>query len=151
MPRLCRILDRSVYCSENLCEASSVYILPYGVSVLCMSTSFALFLSFSSLVPRTFVAASGLRWVFNTWSAPTLATLPVQVKRMGWRGLWMTKNIEGTVDDDIAAKLAIGEGRQVRGLPTRNREQKHGRQPFAEHYAFCSLRSRLRIHPNRAI
>lgn len=32
---------------------------------------------------------------------------------MGWRGLWMTKNIEGTVDDDIAAKLAIGEGRQV--------------------------------------
>lgn len=25
----------------------------------------------------------------------------------------MTKNIEGTVDDDIAAKLAIGEGRQV--------------------------------------
>lgn len=38
----------------------------------------------------------------------------VQVKRMGWRGIWMTKNIEGTVDDDIAAKLAIGEGRQVR-------------------------------------
>lgn len=37
-----------------------------------------------------------------------------KVKRMGWRGLWMTKNIEGTVDDDIAAKLAIGEGRQVR-------------------------------------
>lgn len=36
-----------------------------------------------------------------------------QVKRMGWRGLWMTKNIEGTVDDDIAAKLAIGEGRQA--------------------------------------
>lgn len=45
---------------------------------------------------------------------PTLASLLVQVKRMGWRGLWMTKNIEGTVDDDIAAKLAIGEGRQVR-------------------------------------
>ncbi|CAM9375437.1 unnamed protein product [Sphacelaria rigidula] len=32
---------------------------------------------------------------------------------MGWRGIWMTKNIEGTVDDDIAAKLAIGEGRQA--------------------------------------
>lgn len=46
----------------------------------------------------------------------TLATMPVQVKRMGWRGLWMTKNIEGTVDDDIAAKLAIGEGRQVKIL-----------------------------------
>ncbi|CAM9426180.1 unnamed protein product, partial [Ectocarpus fasciculatus] len=37
----------------------------------------------------------------------------IKVKRMGWRGLWMTKNIEGTVDDDIAAKLAIGEGRQA--------------------------------------
>ena len=24
----------------------------------------------------------------------------------------MTKNVEGTVDDDVAAKLAIGEGRQ---------------------------------------
>merc|ERR1711968_205604 len=36
----------------------------------------------------------------------------VKIKRLGWRGLWMTKNIEGTVDDDVAAKLAIGEGRQ---------------------------------------
>jgi hypothetical protein len=25
----------------------------------------------------------------------------------------MTKNIEGTVDDDVAAKLAVGEGRQA--------------------------------------
>lgn len=40
-----------------------------------------------------------------------------QIKRLGWRGLWMTKNIEGMVDDSIAAKLAIGEGRQVRVLP----------------------------------
>ncbi|CAM9822770.1 unnamed protein product, partial [Discosporangium mesarthrocarpum] len=37
----------------------------------------------------------------------------IKVKRVGWRGLWMTKNIEGTVDDDVAAKLAIGEGRQA--------------------------------------
>jgi hypothetical protein len=36
----------------------------------------------------------------------------IKIKRLGWRGLWMTKNIEGTVDDDVAAKLAIGEGRQ---------------------------------------
>ena len=32
---------------------------------------------------------------------------------IGWRGLWVTKQIEGTVDDDVAAKLAIGEGRQA--------------------------------------
>merc|ERR1712072_634999 len=36
----------------------------------------------------------------------------VKIKRFGWRGLWMTKQVEGTVDDDVAAKLAIGEGRQ---------------------------------------
>jgi hypothetical protein len=36
----------------------------------------------------------------------------VKVKRFGWRGLWVTRLIEGTVDDDVAAKLAIGEGRQ---------------------------------------
>mmetsp|Transcript_751 Transcript_751/g.1598 ORF Transcript_751/g.1598 Transcript_751/m.1598 type:complete len:1761 (+) Transcript_751:28-5310(+) len=37
----------------------------------------------------------------------------VQVRYFGWRGLWKTKQIEGTVDDDVAAKLAIGEGRQA--------------------------------------
>ena len=36
----------------------------------------------------------------------------IKIKRFGWRGLWMTKQVEGTVDDDVAAKLAIGEGRQ---------------------------------------
>jgi hypothetical protein len=37
----------------------------------------------------------------------------IKIRRLGWRGLWMTKHIEGTVDDDVAAKLAIGEGRQA--------------------------------------
>lgn len=37
----------------------------------------------------------------------------VKIRRFGWRGLWMTKQIEGTVDDDVAVKLAIGEGRQA--------------------------------------
>ena len=37
----------------------------------------------------------------------------LRVRRLGWRGLWVTKHIEGTVDDDVAAKLAIGEGRQA--------------------------------------
>lgn len=57
--------------------------------------------------------ASGGCSILGIRRRTALAALPVQVKRMGWRGLWMTKNIEGTVDDDIAAKLAIGEGRQV--------------------------------------
>jgi hypothetical protein len=73
-----------------------------------------------------------LRWDFNMFGDPTTPLIMVimflfgdtlqrllrrladiKVKRAGWRGLWMTKNIEGTVDDDIAAKLAIGEGRQA--------------------------------------
>ena len=37
----------------------------------------------------------------------------IKIKRLGWRGLWMTKQIEGTVDDEVAAKLAVGEGRQA--------------------------------------
>jgi hypothetical protein len=37
----------------------------------------------------------------------------VKIKRLGWRGLWVTKQIEGTVDDEVAAKLAVGEGRQA--------------------------------------
>jgi hypothetical protein len=36
----------------------------------------------------------------------------IKILRIGWRGMWMTKQIEGTVDDEVAAKLAIGEGRQ---------------------------------------
>lgn len=37
----------------------------------------------------------------------------IKVKRLNWRGLWATKQIEGTVDDDVAAKLAVGEGKQA--------------------------------------
>jgi hypothetical protein len=37
----------------------------------------------------------------------------IKIKRFNWRGLWATKQIEGTIDDDVAAKLAVGEGRQA--------------------------------------
>lgn len=30
----------------------------------------------------------------------------------GWNGIWERRSLQGTVDDEIAAKLAIGEGRQ---------------------------------------
>ena len=53
-----------------------------------------------------FVFCEATRWVL-------LRLADVKIKRFGWRGLWMTKQIEGTVDDDVAAKLAIGEGRQA--------------------------------------
>ena len=28
----------------------------------------------------------------------------IKIKRIGWRGLWATKQIEGTVDDDVAGQ-----------------------------------------------
>jgi hypothetical protein len=37
----------------------------------------------------------------------------IKIRSLNWRGLWATKQIEGTVDDDVAAKLAIGEGKQA--------------------------------------
>lgn len=37
----------------------------------------------------------------------------VKIRSLQWDGLWVTKNIEGTMDDEIAAKLAIGEGREL--------------------------------------
>lgn len=64
----------------------------------------------------------------------------LQVKRMGWRGLWMTKNIEGTVDDDIAAKLAIGEGRQVYSCDS------HYKFVRWRHTLFLCLRTRNALH-----
>jgi len=49
--------------------------------------------------------------LFLQWLLMKLAN--IKIKRLGWRGLWMTKQIEGTVDDEVAAKLAVGEGRQA--------------------------------------
>uniref|UniRef100_A0A7S4RD69 Uncharacterized protein n=1 Tax=Ditylum brightwellii TaxID=49249 RepID=A0A7S4RD69_9STRA len=37
----------------------------------------------------------------------------VTVPYFNWHGLWAPKQLEGTMDDAIAAKLAIGEGRQA--------------------------------------
>ena len=37
----------------------------------------------------------------------------VKITYLDWRGLWTTKQIEGTMDDAVAAKLAVGEGRQA--------------------------------------
>ncbi len=37
----------------------------------------------------------------------------VQIDYLDWRGIWGATQLEGTLDDVIAAKLAIGEGRQV--------------------------------------
>jgi len=54
----------------------------------------------------TFLFCEGLKNVL-------LYCADIQIRQFGWRGLWKTKQIEGTVDDDVAAKLAIGEGRQA--------------------------------------
>lgn len=61
------------------------------------------------VTPLIFLVIFGLGEVF---SLVCWFLCDVKIKLIGWRGLWMTKQVEGTVDDDVAAKLAIGEGRQ---------------------------------------
>ena len=37
----------------------------------------------------------------------------VNINCLNFRGIWKTKQFEGTVDDEVAAKLSVGEGRQI--------------------------------------
>merc|ERR1719232_59542 len=37
----------------------------------------------------------------------------IKISKLDWSGLWALQFIEGTMDDEVAAKLAIGEGRQL--------------------------------------
>eukprot|EP00636_Phaeomonas_parva_P010420 CAMPEP_0118867592 /NCGR_PEP_ID=MMETSP1163-20130328/11151_1 /TAXON_ID=124430 /ORGANISM="Phaeomonas parva, Strain CCMP2877" /LENGTH=69 /DNA_ID=CAMNT_0006802025 /DNA_START=15 /DNA_END=221 /DNA_ORIENTATION=+ len=57
------------------------------------------------LILMVFVLGDLLMWLLKK-------AADIKIKRFGYRGLWMTKQLEGTVDDEVAAKLAIGEGRQ---------------------------------------
>jgi len=45
--------------------------------------------------------------------ATAVSISDAKVDYLDWRGLWTTKQLEGTMDDAVAAKLAIGEGRQA--------------------------------------
>merc|ERR1711937_996118 len=73
-----------------------------------------------SIVLRTSVNGTGYNFfgdvalpiiIVGTWSIGTLINF-LSRRFANIAGIWVRKSLQGTVDDEIAAKLAIGEGRQ---------------------------------------
>merc|ERR1711871_1940076 len=104
------------------------------VDLLCFSSQYYFLMGLLSfaIVQITLAITAILRLQYNPFSDPVVPLMfvvvflfgegliicmkvlaNVKIRRLNWRGLWVTKQIEGTVDDDVAAKLAIGEGRQA--------------------------------------
>jgi hypothetical protein len=104
------------------------------IDLLCFSSQYYFLITMYcfGITMMTFSITAFIRQNYNLFEDPTMLLIfvwvflvgegmlsvyarfaDVKVKRINWRGLWATKQIEGTVDDDIAAKLAIGEGKQA--------------------------------------
>merc|ERR1712070_368016 len=120
------IMDAQVV-DESIAESMQT------LDLLCFSSQYYFVNAFFSL--GTIVSMLGitifLRWNYNPFGDQVFILLlliifamgdcmqivlsnlaSLKIKRLGLRGLWVTKMIEGTVDDDVAAKLAVGEGKQ---------------------------------------
>merc|ERR1711871_903783 len=117
-----RVVDESI--SEGyqtvdlLCFSSQYYflmaLLSYGILQITLAITAILRLEYvpfaDPVIPLMFVIV----FLFGEGLILIMKILAdVKIRRLNWRGLWVTKRIEGTVDDDVAAKLAIGEGRQA--------------------------------------
>lgn len=116
------VIDESIsegYQSVDLlCFSSQYYflmgLLAYGIVQITLAITAILRLEYvpfaDPVIPLmgvvVFLFGEGLIIIFKILA-------DVKIRRLNWRGLWVTKQIEGTVDDDVAAKLAIGEGRQA--------------------------------------
>jgi len=103
---------------DVMCFSSQYYFLiafiPYGYILIVYGVSILLRNYFNPFNdPALFVVILFVLFFYLIGVAVCRYLADVKIKRFGWRGLWMTKQIEGTVDDDVAAKLAIGEGRQA--------------------------------------
>merc|ERR1711988_1339827 len=103
---------------DLLCFSSQYYflmaLLSYGILQITLAITAILRLEYvpfaDPVIPLMFVIV----FLFGEGLILIMKLLAdVKIRRLNWRGLWVTKQIEGTVDDDVAAKLAIGEGRQA--------------------------------------
>jgi len=104
------------------------------LDLLCFSSQYYFILSLFALGVTSilFAVTIFLRFNYNVLGDPMMPIIVVIVfivcdlvrflmhkisdiefQFFGWNGLWVSKTLEGVVDDDIAAKLAIGEGRQA--------------------------------------
>lgn len=111
-------IEQSMQTLDLLCFSSQYYflnsLLPLGSIVMMFGITVFFrynYIIFGDqalmlIVLVMFVVGDLIQWLLRFLS-------DIKIRRIQWRGLWVTKQIEGTVDDDVAAKLAIGEGRQA--------------------------------------
>merc|ERR1711871_938520 len=116
-PILDESISESMQTTDMLCFSSQYYFIItlfcFSLTIIVMGMTMCVRQGFNPFADEatpilwmiTFIIGKGLEGFLLYLSS-------VKIKRFGWRGLWMTKQVEGTVDDDVAAKLAIGEGRQ---------------------------------------
>jgi len=116
------ILDESI--SEGmqsidlLCFSSQYYfmmtLLSYGMINITFAITIILRQGYNPFEDPVFLPLMGIVFLLGEGLERVLMRLSdIPIRRIGWRGLWITKATEGTVDDDVAAKLAVGEGRQA--------------------------------------
>jgi len=103
---------------DLLCFSSQYYYLvtmaSFGMMMAVMGLEIYLRQNYVPFQDPTFVLFFVAAVIFGKFIEQVMYFLAdIQIRRLNWRGLWATKLIEGTVDDEIAAKLAIGEGRQA--------------------------------------
>lgn len=103
------------------------------IDLMCFSSQFYYICGLNSFAMIVIVVGITIleRWSFNPFADPITPVIvalmiilcsilrvmymylaDIKIRRLGWRGLWMTRQIEGTIDDEVAAKLAVGVGRQ---------------------------------------
>eukprot|EP00981_Chlorochromonas_danica_P002026 scaffold413_cov176-Ochromonas_danica.AAC.22 len=103
---------------DQLCFSSQYYfllgLLSFSMVQMVMAITGFLRLNYNPFGDKAFCLIFIIVFLIGELMRYFYALLAdIKVKRFNWRGLWATKQIEGTVDDDVAAKLAIGEGKQA--------------------------------------
>jgi hypothetical protein len=103
---------------DLLCFSSQYYflmsLLAFAITQITLATTAVLRLQYNPFADPVMPLMFVMVFLFGEACIQVMKVLAdVKIRRFNWRGLWVTKQIEGTVDDDVAAKLAIGEGRQA--------------------------------------
>jgi hypothetical protein len=111
-------LEEAMQTVDLLCFSSQYYFLvsstAMGSVVICLALEGLLRQNFNPFGDPATLLIFVACFAFGELLIMVLKILSnVQIRQLNWRGLWATKSIEGTVDDDVADKLAMGEGRQA--------------------------------------
>lgn len=88
--------------------SSGMFVSMLGLTILLRAPDYNVFGDPAMPLIVTFIFAN-----CNLCQFLIKSLASVQIDYLDWRGIWGATQLEGTLDDVIAAKLAIGEGRQV--------------------------------------